>query len=207
PGSMPYRSETLVADKITLGAFTLPPSLVSLISGAQLLPVSSDQPMPEELAGKATRQNGGFYLGANPAAPQVGDVRITFETVPVQDISVVAQQTKDSFAPYQASTGEGIELLQTGTVTADAMFKKAERDNVILTWVLRAVGFILMGSGLSMMFKVLSVVADVLPFLGNIVAAGTAMIAFLIAAGLSLITIAVAWVVYRPLLGVALLAG
>lgn len=206
PGSMPYSSEELVAEKITLGAFTLSPSLVSMISGSQPLPVNSDIPLPEDLAGKAKRQDGGFYLGANPASPQVGDVRITFEIVPAQDISLVAQQVKDSFAPYQTKAGGTIELLQTGTVTAEAMFKKAERDNAILTWILRAVGFVLMGIGLSMMFKVLPVVADVLPFLGNIVEAGTGMIAFLIAAVLSLITIAVAWIVFRPLLGIALLA-
>lgn len=61
--------------------------------------------------------------------------------------------------------------------------------------------------GLGMMLKLLSVLADVLPFLGNIIGAGTSLIAGLVAAVLSLITVAVAWVVYRPLLGVALLAA
>ncbi|WP_417908861.1 TMEM43 family protein [Candidatus Electronema sp. PJ] len=206
PDSMPYESEELVADKVTLGAFTLSPSLVSRISGSQALPVNSDIPLPKELEGKAKRHAGGFYIGANPVSPQVGDVRITFKTVPAQDISVVAQQTGGSFVPYQASTGENIELLQAGIVTADAMFKKAQSDNALFTWILRAVGFVLMFAGLGMIFKVLSVLADVLPFLGNVVGAGTGIIAFLIAAVLSLITIAVAWVVYRPLLGIALLA-
>jgi hypothetical protein len=203
---MPYNSEELVADKITLGTFTLSPSLVSMISGTQALPVNSDIPLPEELADKAKRHEGGFYLGANPASPQVGDVRIKFETVPATEVSLIAQQTGSSFAPYQAKAGGTIELLQTGTVTANAMFKKAEQDNAILTWILRVVGFFLMFAGLSMMFKVLSVAADLLPFLGSIIGAGTGMIAFLIAAVLSLITIAVAWIVFRPLLGIVLLA-
>jgi hypothetical protein len=60
--------------------------------------------------------------------------------------------------------------------------------------------------GLSMIFKVFSVLADVLPFLGSIVEAGTGFIAFLLAGVLSLITIAVAWIVFRPLLGIILLA-
>ncbi|MCW5210069.1 hypothetical protein VU10_07890, partial [Desulfobulbus sp. US1] len=53
---------------------------------------------------------------------------------------------------------------------------------------------------------VFSVLADVLPFLGSIVEAGTGFIAFLLAGVLSLITIAVAWIVFRPLLGIILLA-
>ncbi len=56
-----------------------------------------------------------------------------------------------------------------------------------------------------MIFKLLSVIADVLPILGDIVGAGTGIISFLLAAILSLITIAIAWIVYRPLLGIILI--
>ena len=75
----------------------------------------------------------------------------------------------------------------------------------MMTWILRGVGFFMMGIGLSMVFKPLSVIADVLPFLGNLVEAGTGFIAFLIAFGFSFITIAIAWLFYRPLLGGGLL--
>jgi hypothetical protein len=207
PGSLPYESEEQIADKVTLGAFTLSPSLVGMISGTQPLSVGSDIPLPEELAGKAQRHEGGLYLGAAPASPKLGDVRITFSTVPPTDVSLVAQQVGSSFAPYRASTGENIELLQAGTVAAEAMFQKAQSDNANLTWLLRAVGFVLMFAGLGMIFKLLSVLADVLPFLGSIVGAGTGMISFLIAAVLSLITVAVAWIVFRPLLGIILLTA
>jgi hypothetical protein len=207
PGSMPYQDAEQLADKVTLGAFTLPASLVGKIGGAQQLPVSSEIPLPEELAGRAERQDGGFYLGENPASPQIGDVRIKFEIVPQQEISVVAQQSGSSFTPYQSKAGGSIELLQEGMKSAAAMFEKAQSDNTILTWLLRAGGFFLMFLGLSMMLKVLSVLADVLPFLGNLVGAGTGIISFLIAGVLSLLTIAVAWITFRPLLGIGLLAA
>jgi hypothetical protein len=86
------------------------------------------------------------------------------------------------------------------------MFQSAMRSNTILTWVLRLVGFLVMMIGLNMVLKPLSVVADVIPFVGNIVGAGTGLIAFLVAAVVSLLTIAVAWLFYRPLLGIAILA-
>ncbi len=59
--------------------------------------------------------------------------------------------------------------------------------------------------GFNMVFKVASVLADVIPVLGGVVGAGTGIIAFLLAACLSLVTIAIAWVFYRPVLGVTLL--
>jgi len=62
-----------------------------------------------------------------------------------------------------------------------------------------------MAIGIGMMFKPLSILAGVLPILGDIVAAGTGIISFLLAAVLSLTTIGIAWIFYRPLLGVALL--
>jgi hypothetical protein len=45
----------------------------------------------------------------------------------------------------------------------------------------------------------------VVPVLGHIVEFGTGLLAFVLALALSLITIAIAWIYYRPLLGVALL--
>ncbi len=47
--------------------------------------------------------------------------------------------------------------------------------------------------------------ADVLPFLGDLVGMGTAVVALALALPLSLATIAIAWVVYRPLVGIGLI--
>jgi hypothetical protein len=80
------------------------------------------------------------------------------------------------------------------------MIQKAQAENSMLTWILRLVGFVVMMAGLAMILKPLSVVADVVPILGSIVGAGLGFIAFLISAVLSLTTIAIAWIVYRPLL-------
>jgi hypothetical protein len=205
PGAMPYVAEEQTANRVTLGAFTLSSSQVNRINRFEPLSIGSDTQSPESLDSRMIRQANSFYLGENPASPQVGDVRIQFESVAPTEVSIVAQQNGSGLRPYHAQAGGDIELLQIGAHTAEAMFQKAQSDNTILTWVLRAAGFILMMIGLSMIFKVFSVLADVLPFLGSIVEAGTGFIAFLLSAVLSLITIAVAWIVFRPLLGIILL--
>ncbi len=82
----------------------------------------------------------------------------------------------------------------------------AERGELkILTWMLRLVGFVIMVIGFAMIFRPLAVISSFLPFLGDIVRAGTLVMAILISLSLSLTTIAVAWVFYRPLLGMPLL--
>ena len=96
--------------------------------------------------------------------------------------------------------------LEDGIEDAAAMFETARTNNAIMTWLIRIGGFILMFIGLGMVFKPLSVLADVLPILGDIVEIGTGIVAFAFALVCSLVTIAVAWIFYRPLLAVVLLA-
>jgi len=208
PGMFAYPSLEQQSDSVTLDAFILSPALVGMIHASEPLALAVDEenPVPEALQGVAKQQGNLFYVGSNSAAPQVGDLRISFEVTRATNISVIAQQTGNSFVPYRAKAGGTIQLLQVGTHTATAMFQKAISDNTLLTWGLRLLGFLLMMGGLNMIFKPLSVLADVLPILGKIVSIGTSLISFLIAISFSSLTIAIAWLVYRPLLGISLLA-
>jgi len=61
------------------------------------------------------------------------------------------------------------------------------------TWIYRVGGFILMLIGVAMILAPLAVAADVIPFLGNIVGAGTGILSLLIAAPFAFLTVAVAW--------------
>lgn len=61
--------------------------------------------------------------------------------------------------------------------------------------------------GLQKVFRPFAVLGDVLPVLGSIVGMGTGVISFFIALPCALVTIAIAWLVYRPVLGVALLVA
>jgi hypothetical protein len=122
------------------------------------------------------------------------------------DISLIAVQKGDKFAAYIASNGNKILELRDGIHTADAMFAAAQASNRTLTWILRLVGFVCMYIGLSMVFRPLSVLGDVVPFIGNVIGMGTGILAFLLATPCTLVTIALAWIIYRPLLGILLLA-
>ncbi len=198
--SMPYKSQTFQAQNVTLGAFALNPGQVSRLSGTQDFNVQGIQ-APARLSGKKLTITGtSFYLGNNPADPQIGDMKISFKTLKPSDVSIVAQQQGNSFIAYQTQAGSDIDLLEMGLIDANAMFAAAQSENTIITWLIRAAGFIMMWLGLSMVFKQLSVLAAVLPFLGDLIAMGTGIFAFLLSLPCTLITIAIAWIAYRPLL-------
>jgi len=207
PGALPVESQTLTAEPITLGAFTLAPEQVEKLGGEVDLPVGEEQAaqIPEEQSEGVQVDNGRFYLGENPASPQIGDARISFQVVKPGPRSLVARQVGDTFEAYSTKAGDAILLLEDGTKSAAAMFQTAQDANRTMTWILRGVGFIVMFLGLLLIFKPIAVFADVVPLVGTILGAGLGFFSFLTALFLSLVTIAISWIVVRPVLGIGLL--
>ena len=131
-------------------------------------------------------------------------MRITFAIIPQKDVSIIAQQDGSTLTDFVTETGN-IRMLVSGTQSAAQMFKAAEQGNTILTWLLRLLGLIVMYSGLRKILGPLDVLADVLPFLGSLMRMGTGLLSFLVALPCTLVTIAIAWFYYRPVLSVILL--
>jgi len=211
PTDMPFRDRGEEAKVVTFGAHTLSPGLISDIRNSVKLPVTKEtlEAVPEDLRAKYPDlqvNSEELYLGKDPANPAIGDMKISFTVVKPAEVSILSQQTGSSFEPFPTSVGEPVERLQMGNVSADAMFAAAEGEVATRTWMIRGGGFFLMFMGLSMVFAPLSVAGDVVPFIGTMFRYGTALVAGVMAAFFSLVTIAIAWIVYRPLLGVILLA-
>ena len=145
---------------------------------------------------------------ANPGAPQIGDVRISWTYVPdTMPISIIACQNAGTFSPYVAENGNTVDLMQMGIKSKEIMFQNAQDSNAMWTWVWRVVGWLMMYIGLKMILAPLAVLADVLPIFGNIVEMGNGIIAFLVSAVVALLVIAIGWIFYRPILGILILAA
>lgn len=201
PGDLPYESTTFQADDVTVGAFTLSPSLVSKMSGWSKVPVSAT-----ELPNATIVESGTVYIGTGSVSnPQIGDVKVSFESVDPGVVSIVSKQVSETFSAFNTSQGTTIDMLTEGTATADDMFTAAEAANNTMTWILRLVGFVMMFAGLMAIFKPLTVVADVIPLFGNLLGLGLGIFSGILSIGLSFITIAIAWIFYRPLIGIILL--
>ena len=100
-----------------------------------------------------------------------------------------------------------VEDRNEGLLSASEVVAAEEQKAKFLRWALRPLGFILMSMGFVLVLKPLSVLADVIPFLGNLVGAATGLIATLLAGGISLVIIALAWVTFRPFIPILLIAG
>jgi hypothetical protein len=207
PSKLKIAKKEIVAKDATLGQFKLTPEIIGKIPGDENLDATEEQlsKVSEELQEKLKVDGDRFYLGADPANPELGDEKISFTVLRPGTISIVAAQTKQRFAPYVTTNEREIELVEAGSVSAPQMFAHAHAANRALTWILRAVGFAAMFFAGMLVLGPISAMARILPFLGSLVEIGFAIVAFLLSAIVSLLVIATAWIVYRPVWGVALI--
>jgi hypothetical protein len=81
------------------------------------------------------------------------------------------------------------------------MITDQQKAEALMTWILRAVGFFVVFIGFALFFGPIAILASFLPFLGALVRGATTFFAFVLAVPVTLVTIAIAWLVFRPLIG------
>ncbi len=152
--------------------------------------------------------DGAFYVGPNGQAaevnrPRIGDARITWNVIHSGEVvSVIAAQSGNNLLAFQTSNRDTIELLSIGAHDSGEMFKAEQQRNSQLAWILRGVGFAMMFISICMVLAPLKTVVGVVGILGDLVGMGVGLVAFAFSLIASSITIAIAWVFYRPLLGI-----
>ncbi len=208
PGHVAYSSEIRDAVDARMGAFAVNAPVLGFLSpNNAVVPAGSgsvENSTPKNGSKAAyTVSNNMLYLG-NTNSPTVGDVRIAFTEYPSGPVSVIARQVGETFQEFKAKT-DTILLVQPGIVAADVMFKQAEDENKMMTWIIRVVGFLFIAIGFGLMFGPFVTMADVVPFIGSIVGAGTFIAAIVCAIPVWTVTVAIAWIFYRPVIGIALL--
>ena len=146
-----------------------------------------------------------IYYGRTPNAPEVGDVKVTFEIIVPAKVTVIAQTAEDTFKPFKAKNGKTFETLVMGKKTADEIFESENSANSTWTWILRIAGIFLVIFSLKMVFGFIETILKVVPFVSNIVGWGVGIVCTIVGFVWSIIVIAIAWIFYRPLLGITLL--
>lgn len=201
PGGATYRNGSSQADLVTVGAFQLPAGLVSKMSWSEEYPLKE---LPAGMEEMGTLQSGVFHTG-KPGDPEIGDQTVTFSLTRPDDVSVMAVQSGETFSPFTAENGKVRFLLSQGLLSAEEMILEEEKKAKFLRWALRGGGVAIMFFGFMLFLKPLSVLADVIPILGSLVGGVSAVIAFLLSLGMSIVVIAISWITFRPVLGISLL--
>ena len=225
--------EDVWAQNVTFGAYTLPESLIRSISSTEpLKPVIAEnrlESMNEDARHVALRnystsklgnvskshhaETGQFihvtdnelYIGMTPSSPAVGDVKVTFEKVVPAKVTLIAKVNGNTFEPFKAKNGYTFQTLVMGEKDAAEIYESEHDMNNIMLWVFRIIGILMVIGGLKGIFGFLETLLKVLPFIANILGWGVGVICTVVGVVWSLIVIAIAWLFYRPLLGITLI--
>jgi hypothetical protein len=205
---MRYARFEAVARDAKLGAFTPGPQVLRRLAADETWRVdpSLADPLHQRIP-SATVADGQIYIGGDPAQPQIGDFKISYRIAGTGPASLIGSQNGTDLNEFQTKAGDRLLLANAGTVSAGAMFKAAEEENRILTWILRAIGTVLVFIGWALIMRPFVVLGSVVPLIGDVLAAGTGAIALLMTAVVVSAVIAVAWLWYRPLVSLAVAAG
>jgi len=219
------KDQTERAKNVSFGGYNLPSFIISSISGS--IPASANLNEEElkqwekviddrraalrmepraDLTQQVHVSGNVVYFGNSTGAPSIGDVRVTLTKIMPANISIIAKVNGSTFEQFVASNGETVSRVSMGTVSSENMFAAAHSSNSTWTWILRIIGVFLVIGGLKSMFGIVAAIFKVLPFLGNIIGAGVGLVCTIVGGAWALIIIAIAWLFYRPLIGIAFLA-
>jgi hypothetical protein len=194
--AMPLKSQTFDASLVKIGAFTLDKSLVQDLTNFEAVETLTQAPVGYRVQGNL------LYKGVNPDQPVLGDVRVTYSAIAAQTYSIAAQQNNSTLTIYQdAKNDYKIALIEPGVVSAQKLFADQASTEKMITWACRIGGFLMLLIGFNLIMGPLAMLVAFLPFLQGLVGAGTFFIALGLAIPITLITIAIAWIASRPLIG------
>jgi hypothetical protein len=196
---MPIQSQNWAASGTTLGAFTL--------ERESLLQLKRGSPMrPDKIPDGWKQDRDGFYRGDDPDAPKLGDLRVRYHVIASPaPVSVMARQMGSGFESYEMPNGYQIFLVSDGYLSSQQMVEHQRDKENMITWALRAAGLFAMWIGFCLIMGPLRALANVLPFLANVAGFAIAIVAAALALPLGLGTIGIAWLFYRPIIGIAVL--
>jgi hypothetical protein len=199
PPAPTIASASFYPEEVALGAYAVAPELLDHLPASDGVVATPGREL--FIDGRAFRGEGAAFLTGSPTNPGIGDVRVRFTAVPAAEISVLAGLDGSVLRPWTAPNGGVIAMAAPGLSTQRQMFATAYRANALTTWLVRAAGTLGIFVGLSIL---LGHIARRVPPLADLRARLKGPIAFTLALAWALAVIALAWVIFRPLLSLGL---
>ena len=121
PGPFPIESTQFDAGLVRVNDFVLSPPLVHALTGSQSI-APDLRSLPSNLAASFSLYDDHLVTSAVPSNPQVGDLRVSWEAVPVQTVTIVAKVDGTKLIPASdAADGVGFAV-QDGDVPVSDIF-------------------------------------------------------------------------------------
>lgn len=110
PSGLPLQSRQFIAGLVRVGGFALDPVLIRALPGSEPVPPDPAH-LPANLAASFSVHDQYLTTSADPAAPRLGDVRVSWQAVPLQPVTIFARLDGNRLVPApQTDDGRGYEV-------------------------------------------------------------------------------------------------
>jgi len=199
----PANSTLLSNPRVKIGSYLLGAALTDQFTSFTGFTSDSVRPRVEGVRVYA----GLYYHSNNLWQPEVGDYRVQFSYSgrAGEEHTVVGRQSGREVRPYTTEGGEVLAILQEGVRGPQEVFRTEQHTNRTTTWLYRLGGWFAIFIGLHVLGSLLSLALDLQPRLRRLLALGSTSLQLSVSITISLGTIGLGWVVYRPQVGLLLL--
>ncbi|MBQ7668588.1 MAG: TMEM43 family protein [Clostridia bacterium] len=202
PENMPYENTEKLAEEVAVGAFRLTSQQIARLSTQETFTDLSD----EVAQTRALRRDGNYYTTSEDLSkPEIGDIRVSFKYNNSTEVSLLGEQSGNTVIDYLTKSGKTFNVISDGRKTAEVMINEIESSNNMLKWILRFAGIFMLIIGIGGVLSPISKLTSYVPILGKVVGSAIGVFSFLLGLAIGLFVIAIAWIRFRPLLGIGLL--
>ncbi len=168
PGAFPIGAARFDSPDVTVAGFKLAPALVRLISGTQSFEPDLSH-VPANMAATFQAHDGTLVTSADPAHPQVGDLRIGWMRIAPSALSVFARDRDGTLVPASDPEGNPIAQVMIGKLSLTDVLTDAPQPPHF-KWARRILAVLLAWAGVAMLLprsrrrdRVLSLAIAVVP--------------------------------------------
>lgn len=149
PGAFPINATRFDSTDVTVGGFKLAPELVHMINGPE--PIEPDlSHLPPNMAATFQAQDGALVTSANPAHPQIGDLRISWMKIAPAELTVFAQDQSGTLVPVNDPSGDPIAQVRIGRHSLTDVLTDAPQPPRF-KWARRVLAVLLAWAGVAML--------------------------------------------------------
>jgi len=141
PDTFPIPGKQFDAGQVRLGSYLLSPILLHALPGSDAI-TPDPKSVPANLAASFTPYDRYLTTSIKPDQPRLGDLRVSWETIPVQEITVFAQLDGDRLVPAtHAADGKGYDVQFGNRALVDVLPDVPESPSFV--WLRRAFSLLL----------------------------------------------------------------
>jgi len=202
-----YENGTYTVSEAAVGVYSFDASKITL-------PEFSDLSLKEDMifieVGTGVLANSQYIFlpytsGGSLTAPKVGDVRVSYKVLePGFSGTVFGKLDGSEILP--SVDKDNNELFRLFAGTRDEAVATLHEEFVMMLWLFRVLGFLLMWMGLTALFGPFTTLLDILPILGSLGRGVVGAVMFVVAFVLSIITILVSMILHNIVALIVLLA-